>query len=53
MSWSFWLLIVPTVCYAGESVAYGIQRNWPMAVVYFGYSVANCGLLALDRIMAK
>lgn len=53
MSWSFWLLLVPTLCYALASVSYGLQRSWPMAVVYFGYALANCGLLALDRIMAK
>lgn len=53
MSWSFWLVLVPTVCYLLAAVAYGIQRNWPMTIVYVGYSFANCGLLALDRVMAK
>lgn len=51
MSWSFWLLCVPTVSYALAAAVYGYQKNWPLAVVYFGYSFANCGLLALDRVM--
>jgi hypothetical protein len=50
---TLWLIAIPTACYAIASVAYGIQRNWPMSVVYFGYALANCGLLALDRMMSK
>jgi hypothetical protein len=53
VTWTAWLLIVPTACYAGASVAYGIQKNWPMVIVYAGYSAANCGLIWLDRLMAK
>jgi hypothetical protein len=53
MSWSFWLILAPTACYAAAAVVYGIQKNWPMVVVYSGYAWANCGLLALDRVMAK
>jgi hypothetical protein len=53
VSWSFWLLLIPTICYALAAGVYAFGRNWPMAVVYVGYSLANCGLLALDRIMAK
>jgi hypothetical protein len=47
------LIIIPTLCYGIAAVAYGIQRNWPMVIVYFGYALANCGLLWLDRLMAK
>lgn len=48
MSWSFWLILIPTGCYLAASVSYGLQRNWPLAVVYAGYAFANTGLLALD-----
>jgi uncharacterized protein involved in cysteine biosynthesis len=48
MNWSFWLILVPTICYGLAAVVYGLQRNWPLAVVYAGYAFANCGLLALD-----
>jgi hypothetical protein len=48
VSWSFWLIAVPTLCYAAASVSYGLQKNWPLAVVYAGYCFANLGLLALD-----
>lgn len=50
---TFWLLLVPTIAYALACGVYAIKGQWPMAVVYFGYSLANCGLLALDRVMAK
>ena len=43
------LVIVPTACYAGAAVLYFLKSNLPMAVTYFGYAVANLGLLALDR----
>jgi hypothetical protein len=48
MSWSFWLILCPTACYALAAVSYGIQGKWPLAVVYAGYAFANCGLLALE-----
>lgn len=48
MSWSFWLLCVPTVAYLLAGIVYGVNGKWPMAVVYLGYFAANCGLLALD-----
>jgi hypothetical protein len=47
------LIAIPTLCYLAAAVAYGLQRNWPMVIVYFGYSFANCGLLMLDRMMNK
>jgi hypothetical protein len=42
------LIIIPTLCYGAAAVSYGIQKNWPLAVVYTGYAFANCGLLALE-----
>lgn len=53
MSWSFWLILAPTVCYLAAAVSYGLQSNWPLAIVYAGYSWANVGLLWLDRVMPK
>jgi hypothetical protein len=47
---SFAFILVPTLCYAGASVMYGLQKNWPLAIVYSGYAWANCGLLWLDKL---
>jgi hypothetical protein len=48
MSWSFWLLLVPTIAYGLAAGVYASQKNWPLAVVYAGYFCANWGLIALD-----
>jgi hypothetical protein len=53
VSWSFWLVLIPTACYTLAAAVYGVNGNWPMSVVYAGYSFANCGLLALDVMQAK
>jgi hypothetical protein len=53
MTWTFYLLLVPTLSYAAAAVVYGMQGNWPLAVVYAGYCFANTGLLALDLMMVK
>jgi hypothetical protein len=50
MSWTFGLLLIPTIAYVLAAMAYGFQGNWPMSIVYLGYSFANCGLLWLDRL---
>jgi hypothetical protein len=50
---SFALILIPTLCYAGAAVMYGLQKNWALAITYSGYMWANCGLLWLDRMMAK
>jgi hypothetical protein len=47
------LVIIPGLCYVAASVAYGLQKNWALSVTYFGYFVGNCGLLMLDRMLAK
>lgn len=51
MSWSFYLLLVPTIAYGLAAVVYGLQKNWPLMIVYYHYMGANFGLLWLDRIM--
>ena len=53
MSLSFWLVLVPTISYATTAGVYLWQKNWPLAIVYAGYSFANCGLLALDLQMGR
>jgi hypothetical protein len=53
MSWSFWLILFPTLCYLGTAVAYGIQRDWPSVVIFTGYSLANCGFLAIELVKAR
>ena len=53
MSWSFWMILIPTICYSVAAGIYALSRNWPLVIVYSGYAWANCGLLWLDRLMAK
>jgi hypothetical protein len=48
VNWSFLLIAIPTVCYAGASVSYGIQRDWPSVVIFAGYALANTGFLAIE-----
>jgi hypothetical protein len=47
------LIVIPGFCYAFASVMYGMQKNWPLAIVYSGYAWANVGLWWLDRLMVK
>lgn len=48
MSWSFWLILIPTICYALAAGVYGWSKNWPLCIVYYHYAGANIGLLWLD-----
>lgn len=48
MSWTFWLLLIPTLCYAGAMAVYLYKKDMPMAVIYSGYAWANLGLLWID-----
>lgn len=48
MTPAFWFVLVPTLCYAGASVSYGLKKDWPMSIVYSGYAWANIGLLWLE-----
>jgi hypothetical protein len=50
MSWTFALILIPTVCYAAAMAAYLMKGDHAMAVVYSGYAWANVGLLWLDMI---
>jgi hypothetical protein len=51
MSWSFYLLLIPTIAYLLAAMVYVSQKNWPLAIVYYHYAGANIGLLWLDRVM--
>lgn len=53
MSWSFWLILAPTICYALAAAVYGYQKNWPLMIVYYHYAGANIGLLWLDVRLAS
>lgn len=48
VSWSFALILLPTLCYAGAAVAYGIRGDWYSVVIFSGYAWANCGFLAIE-----
>lgn len=48
MSWPLALIAVPTLCYAGAAVAFALARDWPQVVIFSGYSLANCGFLAIE-----
>lgn len=53
MSVAFWLVMVPTLCYAGTALFYFLagERQW--SLVYAGYSLANIGLLWLEMMRTK
>ena len=50
---SFYLVLIPAICYFLAGMVYGFQKNWPLAIMYSGYAWAACGALWLDRIMSK
>jgi hypothetical protein len=45
MKLSIALLLIPTVCYSGISANEAWQGHWPQALVFFGYALANTGLM--------
>jgi hypothetical protein len=47
MSWP--LIAACGFAYLWVAIDQGLKGNWPMAVVYFGYSLANVGLVILAR----
>jgi hypothetical protein len=47
------LILCPTICYALAAVVYGLQKNWPLMIVYYHYAGANLGLLWLDLRLAS
>jgi hypothetical protein len=47
---TFVLILLPTLCYGAASALYVAKGDWQLGVVYAGYSVANIGLLVIDRM---
>lgn len=45
MNWSFWMVVVPTVCYLGTAVSEAHQGNPRTAIIFAGYALANVGFL--------
>lgn len=43
------LIIIPTLCYAGQSAWHAGRGEWPMCVTFAGYAFANCGFLLALR----
>lgn len=42
---SIYLLIAVTIAYAGIASVEAFKGNYPAALVFFGYTVANFGLM--------
>ena len=42
-----WIVILVTLLYGGAVFQYGFRGDWRTALVFFGYSVANVGTIAL------
>ena len=43
MNWAFWFMMLQVVTCLGGTVAFGMQRNWWIAWVWFCYASANVG----------
>lgn len=43
---SKWLIILVTVIYLGVAISFYLESNKGMALVFFGYALANVGLIA-------
>ena len=46
---SGWLIAVCGLIYAGVAVDQAARGNWPMCIVYAGYSFSNIGLYVMAR----
>lgn len=53
MTWPFLLILTPTLCYAGAALSYAVARDWPNVTIFCGYSLANCGFLAIELMKAR
>ena len=41
------LIVIVTLIYAGVAIDQAVHGSWGGAVMFFGYAVANLGVLAL------
>jgi hypothetical protein len=46
---SGWLIALCGAIYAGVALDQALRGNWPMVVVYSGYSFSNIGLYLLAK----
>jgi hypothetical protein len=46
---SGWLIALCGAIYAGVALDQALHGNWPMCIVYSGYSFSNIGLYALAK----
>lgn len=53
MNWPLLLIAVPTACYLAAAIAFARLKDWPQAVIFAGYALANCGFLAIELARAK
>jgi hypothetical protein len=44
---SGWLIAAVGLVYAGVAVEQALRGNWPMCIVFAGYSASNVGLYRL------
>jgi hypothetical protein len=44
---TFYPLLLCTLCYIATSAGFALEKNWPMAAIFLGYSAANLGFLAI------
>lgn len=44
---SAWLIVFVTVCYAGVALGEVIKGNTAVAIMFFGYCIANVGTIML------
>lgn len=42
---SKWLIVLVTLIYLGVSISFYLEKNKGMAIVFFGYALANVGLI--------
>lgn len=47
------LIIIPGVCYALAAGMYISKGQHALALTYVGYTIGNCGLFWLDRMVVK
>lgn len=48
MTVTFWLVVIPTICYTLASGLYFWKGDVPLGITYSGYAWANVGLLWID-----
>jgi ABC-type Mn2+/Zn2+ transport system permease subunit len=42
---------IPTVCYTGVCMAYLFEHNPWNAMIWFGYAIANFGLMRISGVL--